>query len=314
MLECTDSICMFTRLARVAVPVVAAAALLSACSSSSNPAPTDSTSAGVSAAQAEDAALQYATFVAAWSGLGAVTTPPKDFGVTGVTVKNTMPPYLCFSASDSTGATGTQKTWVLGQYSWLHPQGAAISVVNVNWPKNVTSCDSPGDAGVLLAPANEAAVSGLIGFYSTSTTDTNKPAIDVASEYARVPADRLTQYGKDVFKAYESAMPKYAEEPTSRVLPALGAWLNTANMFAVLPPDGALKRGPVDVKSGTPQTFEIYSGGTATIPEGYSARWGTHGICVDGKAKDGTMMRVTTEMVAQSVDSGGVVTPEPGSC
>jgi hypothetical protein len=269
-------------------------------------------------AEQMDATMKYAAFVAWWGGQVAGVKPPAgwDAGVTGVTVTTTLPPTMCSVVSMAAGEpAGTQSAWVLGQGSVLSSGSGGFGVIStyLPWPAGVTSCD-PRPSGTLWvdAPASRASsmVAGQVAFASTPD-DPSRPALDVAAVYRAVPADRLTQHGRDVFAAYQAAIPtEYgsAGAQLDRVLAALGSWIGIAMSNQVLA-QASPQTGPVVLGGGA------YVG-TAALPAGYSARWdaaaGT--LCVQGSVGDSGVRHVSEAEFAASMETGSTAVPVAGPC
>ena len=263
-----------------------------------------------------DAALKYATFVAWWDGsvVGAHPQAP-DIGVTGVEVATTAPPFTCAAARPSAAApAGTQAAWVLGEGSASSTGSLSTGVVAttttyVIWPTGVTSCEPRPPAVALAAPppsvTKARVASGLV--YGQRLGSPGSPALDVEALYRSVPPDRLTQYGRDVFAAYESATVDYgtAAEQTDRVLVALGSWLPVALATATAAPT-LRQSGPATLQGGGRV-------GSAELPAGYTARWdkarGT--FCVDGSTGGSAVRHVSDANFDQP---GAPPTPDDGLC
>jgi hypothetical protein len=269
-------------------------------------------------AEQMDATMKYAGFVAWWDGIvfGVKPASGRDQGVEGVSVTTTLPPTSCAVVSMAAGEpAGTQSAWVLGQGSVLTTGSGGFGVTStyLQWPAGITSCD-PRPSGTLLvdAPASVASsmFAGQVAFASRPD-DPSRPALDVASVYRAVPPDRLTQHGRDVFSAYQAAVPTdygTAGDQVDRVLAALGAWIGIA-MRDQVPVQSSPQTGPVLL------TGDSYVG-TAQLPAGYSARWDAAAttVCVEGSIGDSGVRHVTEVEFAAARESGSTAIAVAGAC
>jgi hypothetical protein len=261
-----------------------------------------------SGAAAMDATMKYAAFVAWWDGVAlGVTQPPGwDPGVTGVTVTATLPPTKCTVVAPAPGEpSGTQAAWVFGDGTVLTTSSGQFGMVMTYllWPVGTTGCD-PRPSGVLLADPPLTATSALAAgneAFASAPDDPSRPALDLESVYRAVPPERVTQHGRDVFAAYQAALPKdYGtdEEKVDRVLAVLASWIGNV-MTGELPAQRSPQTGPVLL------TGDSYSG-TAQLPAGYSARWDAAAstVCVEGSIGGSGVRHVSEVELAAMRESG----------
>jgi hypothetical protein len=276
----------------------------------------DASSPGV--AQEMDASMKYAAFVAWWDGLTVGLTRPVgwDAGVDGVSVSTTRPPTSCAVVTPAPGEpAGTQPAWVFGEGSVLSAAGGSFGIITSYqlWPTGVTSCD-PRPSGAALAdpPATPTTMraAGHAAFASL-LDDPSRPALDVESVYRAVPPERLTQHGRDVFDAYQAAVPTdygTSRAQLDRVLAVLGSWIGIAMTNQVLAQQSP-QTGPAML------TGDSYVG-TAQLPSGYSARWdaaaGT--VCVEGRLGDSGPRHVSNANFWAAVELGTTATADDGAC
>jgi hypothetical protein len=138
--------------------------------------------------------------------------------------------------------------------------------------------------------------------WASALDDPSRPALDVASVYRAVPPERLTQHGRDVFAAYQASVPTdygTSQEQVDRVLAVLASWIGNVSS-AELPAPSPPQTGPVLL------TGDSYSG-TAQLPAGYSARWGSAGsLCVEGSVGDSGVRHVSSIELADLMETGAM--------
>ncbi len=245
----------------------------------------DARPVGTSEQQVRDAMMQYAAFVSYWDGKPYNAKLGSDPGVEGVVVTTSLPPTSCTIASPAPGEpAGTQPAWALGSGSVIPTGGEALPTPNVAlvlllWQPGVTACDPrPGSAQLMAAPPAAGAgpvAADVAG--SQRLDDPSRPALDVAAVYHRIPDERLTQHGRDVFAAYEKWRDGLAfgteAEQNVRVLTALATWVQAATDPAT----------PLTATGPTVLRPSDYAG-QAAVPAGYSVRRDGEAFCVDGHA------------------------------
>jgi hypothetical protein len=244
----------------------------------------DALPVGTSEQQVRDAMMQYAAFVTYWDGQAYNGKLGTDPGVEGVVVTTSLPPTSCTIASSAPGEPGgTQAAWALGSGSVIPTGGEAlptpdVALVVLLWQPGVTACDPrPGSAQLMAAPPAAGAgriASDVVG--AQRLDDPSRPALDVAAVYHRIPDDRLTQHGRDVFAAYQTWRDGLdlgsATEQNVRVLIALTTWAQAA----IDPATPVTATGPTVLH---PSDYA----GEAAVPAGYSVHRDGAAVCVDGR-------------------------------
>lgn len=278
----------------------------------------DALPVGTSERQVRDAMMQYAAFSAYWQGRAfGGAAYGRDPGVTGVVVTASPPPTACTIASMAPGEPGgTQSAWVLGTGSVIAKDGQVVAgngltVTRFLWPVGVTSCDPRPSSGQAMAavPAADAGpvASDVAG--AQTFADPSRPALDVEAVYRRIPDDRLTQIGRDVFASYEKWRAGIdfgtPAEQNQRVLQGLYDWLTAATTYGE-PSATGLPGGQVLLTS-------TEWAGTAVVPDGYHVqhRSDPAKVCVDGSV-DGSPVQHASS--ASYSDSGSAFTALDGPC
>ena len=259
-----------------------------------------------SVSQLMDAKMKYATFVAWWDGqaFGAQFSG-MDFGVEGVEVSTTYPPFTCAVAAPASGQpTGTQAAWVLGMRSLFGDASSAevpsVTSVLALWTSGRTNCDEPV-GGEKFVDAAGSSLTGAPVAFAQSFSDPSLPALDVEGVYQSIPQDEITKHGREVFSSYEEKLAAVnfgtTDAQTDRALTALAEWVSVGvPRYGINP--GSPQVGPVVLDLGT-------DGSTLQLPEGFSARWSGTTFCVDGSVAgapvqhvDNTTYEASTPQVA----------------
>ncbi|MFN8157280.1 MAG: hypothetical protein U0R68_07675 [Candidatus Nanopelagicales bacterium] len=275
----------------------------------------DALPVGTTEQQVRDAEMKYATFVAFWDGMAFTRKLGTDAGVEGVEVTSTLPPYYCTIARPATGEPGgTQAAWVLGAGSVIPQPGensvlGSVGMTQALWTPGATTCDPrPADAQLYAAAPDSAG--NPLGAEVTlvqSLADPSKPALDVAAVYRRIPADRVTDHGREVFADYQKWLAGIdfgtPEEQNKRALHALLDWLSIAMVSTTLTPSSPVE-GPELLRS----TDYV---GTAQLPEGFTARWDGKTLCVDGSVNGSPVQHATN---GSYDEPGGIFSLYDGPC
>jgi hypothetical protein len=211
---------------------------------------------------------------------------------------------------------GTQAAWVFGDGTILTTSSGQFGMVSTYllWPVGVAGCD-PRPSGVLLADPPLTPTTSLAAgnaAFATALDDPSRPALDLESVYRAVPPERLTQHGRDVFAAYQAALPKdYGTdaEKVDRVLAVLASWIGNV-MSGDLPAQRSPQTGPVLLTGDS-------NSGTAQLPAGYSARWdaGASTVCVEGSVGASGVRHVSELEFASLRETGAErASSQPGPC